>query len=178
MSKLWCHTDLSSSPGDEVATLLASQVLITGASSGCGQAMAVGFAHAGASDLFLTARKKENLEQTESQVAEVAPQARVHSYALDIQNEAQVDTVVPDILQVCFMPHVSAGRYTGLTAMLLAGGWQAGLRHQQRRLPGGVEAVCRERSKGVVVHMGGEAGQHADVLHLDSAKGVNCCRSM
>ena len=75
------------------------QVLITGASQGCGQAMAVAFAQAGASDVFVTARSAGNLRETEALIAKLGTRARVHSHALDVQSQQQVDEVVPQVLQ-------------------------------------------------------------------------------
>ena len=62
--------------------------------------MAVAFAQAGASDVFVTARKASNLRETEELIAALKTSAAVHSYALDVQSRAQVEQVVLQILQV------------------------------------------------------------------------------
>lgn len=66
--------------------------LITGASSGLGAEMARQFAALG-HDLALTARRTDRLDALKAEILAAHPQRRVETYALDVTDDAAVDTV-------------------------------------------------------------------------------------
>ena len=74
-------------------------VCILGASQGCGQAMAVSYAQAGAAELFLTARSTTSLEDTIKAVSETSSSTKIHTYALDLKQPAASE-VLETILKV------------------------------------------------------------------------------
>lgn len=51
-------------------------------------------------EVYLTATKASNLKSTEEQVKKAVPQAKVHSYGLDVSSEQQVEDVIGQILKV------------------------------------------------------------------------------
>ena len=75
------------------------RVCILGASQGCGQAMAVSYAQAGAAELFLTARSTSSLADTLKAVNEASSSTNVRTYALNLQQPAASE-VLQTILKV------------------------------------------------------------------------------
>ncbi|KAI9506381.1 hypothetical protein GGI25_005137 [Coemansia spiralis] len=71
------------------ARLQGKSVLITGASSGIGEACAYQFAAAGA-NVMLTARRRERLEAVEQKISAQWPTAKVHLAELDVRNQEAV----------------------------------------------------------------------------------------
>ncbi len=71
-----------------------------GAAKGCGQAMAVSYAQAGAAQLFLTARSVVSLEDTKQAVAFANSCTHVLEYSLDLKNAVQAERILQKILQV------------------------------------------------------------------------------
>ncbi|KAJ2455544.1 hypothetical protein EV183_000021 [Coemansia sp. RSA 2336] len=76
--------------------LQGKTVLITGASSGIGEACAYQFAQAG-SNVILTARRMDRLEAVCSHIHTNWPQVRVHVAELDVRKEEQVSRVISSI---------------------------------------------------------------------------------
>ncbi|KAJ2786042.1 hypothetical protein GGI15_001709 [Coemansia interrupta] len=76
--------------------LLGKNVLITGASSGIGEACAYQFAAAGA-NVILTARRVERLASVQSKIQSSWPKVLVHTAALDVRSSSAVDTMISSI---------------------------------------------------------------------------------
>jgi NAD(P)-dependent dehydrogenase (short-subunit alcohol dehydrogenase family) len=68
-------------------------VLITGAGRGIGRAIAIAFAHAGASRLILTARTASQLEMVASEAKAVSNGIEVIKVEMDVTNESQVEAL-------------------------------------------------------------------------------------
>ncbi|CAF0713097.1 unnamed protein product [Adineta steineri] len=68
-------------------------VLITGAGRGIGRAIAIAFAHAGASRLILTARTASQLEEVANEIKAIANNIEVINVATDVANESQVEAL-------------------------------------------------------------------------------------
>jgi NAD(P)-dependent dehydrogenase (short-subunit alcohol dehydrogenase family) len=68
-------------------------ILITGAGRGIGQAIAIAFAHAGASRLILTARTASQLEMVASEIKAVSNDIEVITVETDVTNESQVEAL-------------------------------------------------------------------------------------
>lgn len=79
--------------------LLNKVVLITGASSGIGEACAYQFAAAGAS-LILTARRTDRLQQVKQKVAQQWPSVGCQTIELDVQSSEQVDKTIGQLAKV------------------------------------------------------------------------------
>lgn len=75
-------------------------VCILGASQGCGQAMAVSYAQAGASQLFLTARAVASLDDTKQAVQAANSSTQVHAYSLDLKQPDLTQDTMQRLLQV------------------------------------------------------------------------------
>lgn len=80
-------------------------ILVTGAGTGIGRAIAEAFALAGASAVILAARRREPLEATKQSITALAPSCRVHlAPSTDIATEASVTKLfaglpaVPDVV--------------------------------------------------------------------------------
>lgn len=71
-------------------------VFIAGGSKGIGQATAIAFAEAGASGVYITARTKEALEETQVLVRKANPETRCAYSACDVTDARQVESAVND----------------------------------------------------------------------------------
>ncbi|CAG8519267.1 11736_t:CDS:2 [Ambispora gerdemannii] len=71
-------------------------VLITGASAGIGEACAKEFAAAG-SNLVLTARRLDRIENLKSDLSKKYPQLKIHTHQLDVRDKVNVDKLVPGL---------------------------------------------------------------------------------
>ena len=87
--------------GNLKSTCSGKRICILGAAKGCGQAMAVSYAQAGAAQLFLTARSVVSLEDTKQAVAFANSCTHVLEYSLDLKNAVQAEQILQKILQVC-----------------------------------------------------------------------------
>jgi NAD(P)-dependent dehydrogenase (short-subunit alcohol dehydrogenase family) len=99
-SLLWDYWERRLDPELDRAGLLASavagrHVLITGASSGIGQAAALSLAAAGAIPI-LVARNRERLEQTRGEIE--AAGGRAHVYAADLADRESIEGLVAEVL--------------------------------------------------------------------------------
>jgi len=72
-------------------------VLITGAGRGIGRAIAIAFAHAGASRLILTARTTSQLEMVANEAKAVSNSIQIIQMETDVTNESQVETLFREI---------------------------------------------------------------------------------
>ncbi|KAJ3211573.1 hypothetical protein HDU67_004428 [Dinochytrium kinnereticum] len=72
-----------------MSRLQGKTVVVTGASSGIGQACAFEFAKAG-SNLVLTARRHDRLVEIKKEIEEKYPGVKVHPLELDVQDRAKV----------------------------------------------------------------------------------------
>lgn len=72
-------------------------VCITGGGRGIGQAMAVAYAQAGASDIILTSRTSQELESAAEKVKAVSKNVRVSTVSCDVTVEADVESLVRSI---------------------------------------------------------------------------------
>ncbi|KAJ1662064.1 hypothetical protein IW140_005707 [Coemansia sp. RSA 1813] len=80
------------------ARLQGKIVLITGASSGIGEACAYKFAEAGA-HVVLTARRKARLDQVKQRISAQWPAVKVHMAELDVRDEKAVRQCIAQIPQ-------------------------------------------------------------------------------
>ncbi|KAJ2401031.1 hypothetical protein GGI23_001662 [Coemansia sp. RSA 2559] len=78
------------------ARLQGKSVLITGASSGIGEACAYKFAEAGA-NVVLTARRKTRLDEVSRKIHAQWPSVKVHTAELDVRDEAAVRQCIAQI---------------------------------------------------------------------------------
>ena len=69
-------------------------VFITGAGTGIGKAIALSFARAGASAIYVAARRKANLEETKSEAIKIAPKCQFEVFEMDVVSEDQVKDVL------------------------------------------------------------------------------------
>jgi NAD(P)-dependent dehydrogenase (short-subunit alcohol dehydrogenase family) len=65
-------------------------VFITGAGTGIGKAIALSFARAGASAIYIASRRKTNLEETKKEALKIAPECRFEAFEMDVVNATQV----------------------------------------------------------------------------------------
>jgi 3-hydroxy acid dehydrogenase/malonic semialdehyde reductase len=78
-----------------MASLKGKTVFVTGASSGIGRATAIAFAQGG-SRLLVCGRRLDRLEELR-QTLTSAGAAAVHSFALDVQHRAEVETAIANL---------------------------------------------------------------------------------
>jgi 2-deoxy-D-gluconate 3-dehydrogenase len=80
---------------NELFSLSGKTAVITGASRGLGQAMAIGLAEAGA-DIAALSTNKDNLKNTEEKIIQL--NRKCNLYTCDVTNKSQVDNVLKDII--------------------------------------------------------------------------------
>jgi len=76
--------------------LLGKTVFITGASSGIGQSCAFEFARSG-SNLILTARRQNRLDELKNAIQKENPKVRVHTAPMDVRHREEVFNVVKNV---------------------------------------------------------------------------------
>ena len=76
-----------------VNTARGKTVVITGAGRGIGRAIAIAFAHAGASRLILTARTVSQLETVANELRTVSNNIQIIKIETDVTNESQVEAL-------------------------------------------------------------------------------------
>lgn len=79
-------------------------VLVTGASRGCGRSMAIAFAQAGASRLFLVGRDEKSLATTAELTRKAGTDCKAATYTVDM-SRADVVSSFKQIAQVSYFPH-------------------------------------------------------------------------
>jgi NAD(P)-dependent dehydrogenase (short-subunit alcohol dehydrogenase family) len=75
-------------------------VFITGAGTGIGKAIALSFARAGASAIYIAARRKANLEETKVEALKIAPECQFETFEMDVVNAAQVKDVFTKVASI------------------------------------------------------------------------------
>ncbi|KAF9272336.1 hypothetical protein BGZ68_002501 [Mortierella alpina] len=144
--------------------LRGKNVLITGASSGIGEACARQFAQAG-SNLLLAARRKDRLETLKQDLESRHPGILISTFDLDVRNRARVRKVAEEFGEVDVLIN-NAGLVIGLEKLeeiteeamdTMIDTNVKGLVHvTQSVLPG-----MRARNKGHIINIGSVAGQQA-----------------
>jgi NAD(P)-dependent dehydrogenase (short-subunit alcohol dehydrogenase family) len=72
-------------------------VLVIGAGSGIGKAIALAFAETGASHVVITGRREKNLEDVKASIEQAYPQTYVHAIAADASKTSSVDELFAKI---------------------------------------------------------------------------------
>lgn len=147
---------------------MSKNVLITGATSGIGEATARAFAKEGET-LILTGRRVERLEALKEELQATYPNQKVWTFAMDVTDMAMVKDVCQAILKSVGQVHVlvnNAGLALGLTAYQDYEEWDMltmldtnvkGLMMVTRQiLPSMVAA-----NEGHIINMGSTAGIYA-----------------
>ncbi|KAI9341049.1 hypothetical protein BD770DRAFT_399206, partial [Pilaira anomala] len=143
-------------------------VFITGASSGIGEASARQFANEG-SNLIVTARRLEKLQQLKSELEKSHPNIHVHAVQLDVRDKKQIDQVISELPEP--VKHVdillnNAGMVIGTDPLveveehvidqMLATNVKGLVLLTQAIVPG-----MKERGVGHVINIGSVAGKQA-----------------
>ncbi|KAF9346359.1 hypothetical protein BGX26_002151 [Mortierella sp. AD094] len=144
--------------------LQGKNVLITGASSGIGEACARHFAQAG-SNLLLAARRQDRLESLKQELEAKHPSIKISTYELDVRVKAKVNAAIEHFGDVDVLVN-NAGLVIGLDKLeditesaldTMIDTNVKGLVHvTQAVLPG-----MRKRNKGHIINIGSVAGQQA-----------------
>ncbi|KAG0298521.1 hypothetical protein BGZ96_010567 [Linnemannia gamsii] len=165
------HSSSSSSSNEQgqfnhnmSSRLRGKNVLITGASSGIGEACARHFAQAG-SNLLLAARRKDRLEKLKAALESQHPQIKISTFELDVRNRAKVLATAATFGDVDVLVN-NAGLVIGLEKLediteeamdTMIDTNVKGLVHvTQAVLPG-----MRTRDKGHIINIGSVAGHQA-----------------
>lgn len=137
-------------------------VLITGASSGFGEACARKFANAG-DDLVLLARRFERLEKLKS---ELPADVRVHIVSIDITNAAALELALQELPDWCQTPDILINN-AGL-ALGLSGAHEADMADWETMINTNITALVRmtrlllpamvARDRGHIINIGSTAG--------------------
>jgi NADP-dependent 3-hydroxy acid dehydrogenase YdfG len=140
-------------------------VVITGASSGFGEACAWRFASAGAR-LVLLARREVNLQKVQADLLAAYPDISIHIAPMDVQIDQQVDAL-PDLLPFDFQKVDILVNNAGL-ALGLNAAWEAELEQWDQMINTNCRALVRmtrrilpgmvERNSGHIINIGSVAG--------------------
>ncbi|KAF9285535.1 hypothetical protein BGZ74_001460 [Mortierella antarctica] len=147
-----------------MSRLQGKNVLITGASSGIGEACARHFAKAG-SNLLLAARRKERLENLKQELEAQHPSITVSTFELDVRSKAKVDAVVASMGHVDVLVN-NAGLVIGLDKLedITEEAMDTMLDTNVKGLVYVTQAVVpgmRARNSGHIINIGSVAGQQA-----------------
>ncbi|KAF9326661.1 hypothetical protein BG006_009934 [Podila minutissima] len=147
-----------------MSRLQGKNVLITGASSGIGEACARHFAKAG-SNLLLAARRKERLENLKQELEAQHPSIIVSTFELDVRSKAKVDAVVASMGHVDVLVN-NAGLVIGLDKLedITEEAMDTMLDTNVKGLVYVTQAVVpgmRARNSGHIINIGSVAGQQA-----------------
>ena len=97
---------------------MAKNVVITGATSGIGEAIARAYLEKG-ENIVLTGRRTERLESLKTEFAKAFPNQKVWTFPLDVTDMSMVKTVCSDILKTVGQIDIlvnNAGLALGLAA--------------------------------------------------------------
>jgi len=89
-------------------------VLITGGGRGLGEAIAIGFGKAGASDIILAARTTTELDLVAAQLRNISSSINVSTVSCDVTSEADVLKLVDVLGQTAQRPPGRSGQQRGL----------------------------------------------------------------
>ncbi|KAG0304233.1 hypothetical protein BGZ98_005774 [Dissophora globulifera] len=144
--------------------LQGKNVLITGASSGIGEACARHFAQAG-SNLMLAARRQERLSSLKQELEAKHPAIKISTYELDVRVKAKVDAAIEHFGPVDILIN-NAGLVIGLDKLeditedsvdtMIDTNVKGLVFMTQAVLPG-----MRQRNRGHIINVGSVAGQQA-----------------
>ncbi|KAF9410421.1 hypothetical protein BGZ94_001648 [Podila epigama] len=137
-------------------------VLITGASSGIGEACARHFAQAG-SNLLLAARRKDRLENLKLELESKYPTIKVSTFELDVRSKTKVDETAATFGDVDVLVN-NAGLVIGLDKLedITEDAMDTMLDTNVKGLVYVTQAVVpgmRARNKGHIINIGSVAGQ-------------------
>ncbi|KAG0018856.1 hypothetical protein BGZ81_010040 [Podila clonocystis] len=147
-----------------MSRLQGKNILITGASSGIGEACARHFARAG-SNLLLAARRKERLENLKHELEIQYPLISVSTFELDVRSKAKVDAVVASMGDIDVLVN-NAGLVIGLDKLedITEEAMDTMLDTNVKGLVYVTQAVVpgmRARNSGHIINIGSVAGQQA-----------------
>ncbi|KAF9380997.1 hypothetical protein CPB97_008013 [Podila verticillata] len=147
-----------------MSRLQGKNVLITGASSGIGEACARHFAKAG-SNLLLAARRKERLENLKQELETQHPSITISTFELDVRSKAKVDAVVASMGHVDVLVN-NAGLVIGLDKLedITEEAMDTMFDTNVKGLVYVTQAVVpgmRARNSGHIINIGSVAGQQA-----------------
>ncbi|KAL4885465.1 hypothetical protein BJY04DRAFT_230995 [Aspergillus karnatakaensis] len=95
-------------------------VVITGASRGLGQAMAISFARANAAGIAITGRSAEGLAATEQRIKEINPSTKVLPLTLDVTDGPGTDAAFEEIVAKLGTPHVLINNAGAIVSEMIA----------------------------------------------------------
>lgn len=140
-------------------------ILITGASSGFGEAAAARFAQS-AAKLILVARREVRLQALKSKLEQQYPGCEVFIVAMDVQNDQQVDTLLAKLPREFADIDVLLNN-AGL-ALGLQGAWETEFEEWDKMINTNCRALVRltrcilpgmvERNRGHIINIGSVAG--------------------
>ena len=141
-------------------------VLITGASSGFGEATAIRFAQGEQVRLILLARREERLLALKEKLAREYPACDVFVIAMDLQNDSEIDTLLARLPREFYTIDILVNN-AGL-ALGLQGAWQADLDQWDQMINTNCRALVRltrqllpgmvDRDRGHIINLGSVAG--------------------
>ena len=141
---------------------MPKNVLITGATSGIGEATARAFAKEG-ENLILTGRRVERLQALKEELQATYPDQKVWTFALDVTDMEMVKDVCQDILKSVGQVHVlvnNAGLALGLTAYQDYEEWDM-LTMLDTNVKGLMMPSMVAANEGHIINMGSTAGIYA-----------------
>jgi hypothetical protein len=144
---------------------VAKSIFITGASSGIGRALALELARRG-SDLFLTARRLDALEELRAEIASANPARRVEVRRLDVTDEEDVARALGDAAEkLGRVDVVIANAGLGGSGLVGKGSMERSRRIVETNLIGAIATVDaavalmrRQEGGGQIVAIGSVAG--------------------
>ncbi|KAG0319760.1 hypothetical protein BGZ97_001495, partial [Linnemannia gamsii] len=147
-----------------MSRLQGKNVLITGASSGIGEACARHFAQAG-SNLFLAARRQDRLDALKQELGAKYPSINILTHVLDVRVKANVNAAIDFFGDIDVLVN-NAGLVIGLDKLedITEEAMDTMIDTNVKGLVYVTQAVIpgmRRRNKGHVINIGSVAGQQA-----------------